>query len=133
MFAAKLISSVTGKQRFCCLLGEGKRRTMLLGRIALPVFTALVLVGGSVSAETLHPLEGKTIQLGTIGGIVYYTIQPDGYRVVVTLGTDSPMRFIATLSPEQSIFLSTPRGPGEPAIQMHLLRRGEQLLVEDTE
>jgi len=106
---------------------------MLLGRIALPVFTALVLVAGSASAETLHPIEGKTVHLGTIGGIVYYTIEPDGYRVVVTLGTESPMRFIATLSPEQSIFLSTPRGPGEPAIQVHLMRRGEQLLVEETE
>jgi hypothetical protein len=83
-----------------------------------------------VRAETLYPIQGKTIDLGTIGGIVYYTIQPDGYRVVATLGTESPVRFIATLSPEQSIFLSTPRGLGQPAMLVRIMRHGEQLLVD---
>lgn len=103
---------------------------MLLGRNALPIVTALVLVAGGVRAETLEPMQGKTVDLGTIGGTVYYTVQPDGYRVVATLGTESPVRFIATLSPEQSIFLSTPRGHGEPAIRVRIMRHGQQLLVD---
>jgi len=103
---------------------------MLSGRIALPSLTAIVLVASGVRAETLHPMQGKTVDLGTVGGIVYYTIQPDGYHVVATLGTESPIRFTATLSPEQAIALSTPRGLGEPAIQVRIMRRGEQLLVE---
>ena len=104
---------------------------MSSGRIALPIFTALVLVAGGVRAEALYPIQGKAIDLGTFEGTVYYTIQPDGYRVVVTLGTDSPVRFIATLSTEQSIILSTPRGLGEPAMQVRITRHGEQLLVDD--
>ena len=104
---------------------------MWLGRIALPLVTTLVLATVGVHAETLYPIQGKTIDLGTISGIVYYTIQPDGYRVVATLGTESPVRFIATLSPEQSILLSTRRELGEPAIQVRIVRHGEQLLVDD--
>jgi hypothetical protein len=103
---------------------------MSSGRIALPIVTALVLVAGGVRAEALYPIQGKAIDLGTIDGTVYYTIQPDGYRVVATLGTESPVRFIATLSTEQSIILSTPRGLGEPAIRVRIMRHGEQLLVD---
>ena len=106
------------------------RRTTSLGRFALPILPALVLVAGAVRAETLQPIQGKTADLGTIGGTVYYTIQPDGYQVVATLGTESPIRFIATLSPEQSIILSTPRNVGEPAIQVRIMRHGEQLFVD---
>jgi hypothetical protein len=102
---------------------------MMLGRITLPIVTSLALVAGGTRADTLYPMQGKTVDLGTIGGTVYYTIQPDGYRVVATLGTESPVRFITTLSPEQSIILSTPRGLGEPAIQVRIVRHGEQLLV----
>jgi len=103
---------------------------MRFGRIALPMITTLVLVAGGAHAEALYPIQGKNIDLGAIGGVVYYTIQPDGYRVVATLRTGSPVRFIATLSPEQSILLSTPRGLGEPAIQVRIVRHGEQLLVD---
>ena len=66
------------------MVREG-RRTMSSARIALPIFTALVLVAGGVHAEALYPIQGKAIDLGTFEGTVYYTIQPDGYRVVVTL------------------------------------------------
>ena len=106
------------------------RGTMLLGRLALSTVTALVLAAGGVRAEILGPIEGKTINLGTIGGTIYYTIHSDGYRVVATLGTDSPVRFIATLSPEQSIVLSVPRGLGEAASQVRILRHDERLLVD---
>ena len=98
--------------------------------IALPIVTALVLVAGGARAETLYPMQGKTIDLGTLGGTIYYTVEPDGYRVVATLGTESPVRFIATLSPEQSFSLSIPRRLGEPAIQVRIQRHGEQLVVE---
>src|SRR5215472_12474189 len=91
---------------------------------------AVALVVGGVRAEAIQPIEGKRIDLGTMGGIVYYTVQPDGYRVVATLGTDTPVRFIATLTREQSVTLSTPRGVGEPAVEVRIMRRGEQLLVE---
>jgi len=106
------------------------RGTTLLGRLALSTVAALAVAAGDVRAEMVDPMQGKTIDLGTIGGTIYYTIHPDGYRVVATLGTDLPVRFIATLSPEQSIVLSIPRGLGEAAIQVRILRHDERLLVD---
>jgi hypothetical protein len=47
---------------------------------------AIVFIAG-VRAEELRPIQGKLIDLATIGGIIYYTVQPEGYRVVATLGT----------------------------------------------
>jgi len=74
----------------------------------------------------LDPIEGKTNNLGTIGGTIYYTIHSDGYRVVATLGPESPVRFVATLSPEQSTVLSVPHGLGEAASQVRILRHDER-------
>ena len=103
---------------------------MLLGRTVFSAVAAVGLIAGTASAEELRPVQGKTIDLGTIGGIVYYTVQPEGYRVVATLGTETPVRFIATLAPEQVISLSAPRGLGEPAREVRITRHGEQLLID---
>jgi hypothetical protein len=94
---------------------------------------AAVSVVWSVQAETLEPIQGKSIDLGTLTGITYYTVEPEGFRVVATLlprGTDVPVRFVATLAPGQSVTLSTPRDVGEPPVQVRLIRQGEQLFVD---
>jgi hypothetical protein len=101
----------------------------MLGRTISLAGVASMLVPSGVRAETIQPIEGKSIDLGTLTGIVYYAAEPEGYRVVATLGTDTPIRFTATLAREQSVILSTPRGLGEPAIEVRIMRRGDQLLV----
>lgn len=93
---------------------------------------ALALAGGA-HAESLAPVQGRVVALGKVSGVVYYTVEPDGYRVVAKLqaGEDqSVVRLIATLTPEQSIVLSTPGAAGEPAIQVRLARHGDELFVE---
>jgi hypothetical protein len=97
---------------------------------------AIILVAGEVGAGSIEPIEGKSVDLGTFGRVAYYTINPDGYRLVVTLtprGADTPVRFIATLAPGQYVTVSTPRKPGEPAVEVHFQHQGESLFVDTTD
>ena len=82
-----------------------KMRIAILASCAV----AASFVAGGVHAETLKPIQGGSIDLGTLAGIAYYTVEPEGYRLVATLGSDTPVRFVATLAPGQSVTLSTPR------------------------
>jgi len=102
---------------YAAFKGGGRAMTK---RIACLVACAVVLVAGDSHADSIKPIEGKSIDLGTFGGIAYYTVKPEGYQLVVTLtpsGAETPVRFIATLTPGQSVTLSTPRKLGEPAIE----------------
>jgi hypothetical protein len=59
-------------------------------------------------------------------------VEPDGHRLVVTLQapqSDTPFRFVATLSPGQAVTLSAARSVGEPAAEVQFVRHGDQLLV----
>jgi hypothetical protein len=95
---------------------------------------ATLLVAGAASAASLEPLQGASVTLGTVTGVVYYTVEADGFRVVATVTTgdgQTPLRFVATLAPDQSITLSAPRGVGQPAIELQLVRHGDRLVVDD--
>jgi hypothetical protein len=105
-----------------------KMRIALLASCAV----AAVFVAGGVHAETLKPIQARSIDLGTLAGIAYYTVEPEGYRLVSTLtpsGTDTPVRFVATLAPGQSVTLSTARMLGESAVQVRFIRQGDQVIV----
>lgn len=85
---------------------------------------ALVFAGGA-HADLLAPVEGRAVALGQVNRVAYDTVEPDGYRVVVTLQAGeahSVVRLIATLAFGQSMVLSTPGPAGEPAIEMRLAR-----------
>ena len=102
-------------------------------RIACLVACAVALVAGNSHADSIKPIEGKSIDLGAFGGIAYYTVKPEGYQLIVTLtpsGAETPVRFIATLAPGQSVTLSTPRKLGEPAIEVSFKHQGEGLFVD---
>jgi hypothetical protein len=45
-------------------------------------------------------------------------------------GAETPVRFIATLAPGQSVTLSTPRKLGEPAVEVHFQHLGDDLFVD---
>jgi hypothetical protein len=67
---------------------------------------AAVFVAGAVHAEML--ILGRSIDLGTLAGIAYYTVEPEGYRLVATLGTDTPVRSSLRRRPD-SLGRSRPR------------------------
>ncbi|MGH7067378.1 MAG: hypothetical protein ACREEU_06280 [Acetobacteraceae bacterium] len=92
---------------------------------------ATLLIAGVSNAQTLAPAQSQSIALGPVSGGVYYTAAPAGDRAVITLQCSTPpciVRVIATLTPGQSVTLSTPRGVGEPPITAQIERRGDQLL-----
>jgi len=64
-------------------------------------------------------------QLSPMMRLRVLSARPDGYRMVTTLGAELPVRFIAMLSLEQFVFDSIPRGLGEAAIQVRILRLGD--------
>ena len=83
---------------------------------------------GAVHASSLKPIEGHSVHLGDLAGVVYYTVEPDGYRVVTTLAqgeAGTPVRFVSVLAPGQRALLSTPNERGT----LEISRNGEGLTV----
>ena len=55
-------------------------------------------------ADGLRPIEGRSIDLGEISGIAYYTVERDGFHVVTTLaqgeaGNADPCRICTCIWP----------------------------------
>lgn len=98
---------------------------------AFACFASLSLAAGAASAEELRPMQGGSIAMSGVNGIVYYTECAEGYRVIATLAGEegAPIRMVATLQPGQSVTLSVPHAPGVPADEVQLLRSGDRLLV----
>ena len=107
------------------------RHTILAAALALGV-------AGAASAEVLKPVQARDIDaqgidLGAVSGVVYYTAEPDGFRVVATLapeGEDAvPVRVEAILAPGQSVVLSTPHRVGEAPETVQISRQANTVLV----
>ncbi|TWI68454.1 hypothetical protein N2603_13315 [Bradyrhizobium huanghuaihaiense] len=82
----------------------------------------------AAQAEGLRPIEAKSIDLGGISGVAYYTVERDGFRVVATLAqgeTGTPFRVVSLLAPGQRLLLSTPK----PAGVIEISREGDSVLV----
>ena len=79
-------------------------------------------------AEGLRPMAGKSIDLGEISGIAYYTVERDGFHVVATLAqgeAGTPIRVVSVLGPGQRVVLSTP----QQAAAIEISRKGDSVLV----
>jgi hypothetical protein len=101
-------------------------------RLPLLAAVATIVFSGTIHADPLQPIQAQKIDLGALAGVAYYTVEPDGHRLVVTLQapeSDTPFRLVATLAPGQAVTLSVPRSVGELAAEMHFVRHGEQLSV----
>ena len=82
----------------------------------------------AVHADSLRPMEGKSIDLGGISGIAYYTVERDGFHVVATLAqgeAGTPIRVVSVLAPGQRVVLSTPQQAGA----IEISRKGDSVLV----
>jgi hypothetical protein len=83
---------------------------------------------GAAHANGLRPIEGKSIDLGEVSGVAYYTVEPDGFHVVTTLAqgeAGTPIRVVSVLAPGQRVVLSTPRVAGA----FEISREGDSVLV----
>lgn len=103
--------------------------------IIIAAAVALASVGAA-QAEQLSPLRGRTIDLGGISGVAYYTVEQNGFHVVATLAekgeSRAPMRFEAVLAPGQSVTFSTPGGVDVRPDAIEISRRDDQVLVHRT-
>jgi predicted aconitase len=87
---------------------------------------------GAAHADELRPIQGRSIDLGEVSGVAYYTVERDGFRVVATVAqgeAGTPMRVEAVLGPGQSVVLSTPREAGVAPNAVEISRRDDQVLV----
>jgi hypothetical protein len=89
------------------------------------------LAATSVHAGELVALQAQSVDLGAFHGILYYTSEEDGYRVVTTIaeGEGLPVRFVATLLDSQSLTISVPGKVDEPSQEIEISRVGEKLLL----
>ena len=109
-----------------------------LGGVEMRFFSSLLAAGlmaatGALGAE-LPPSAGASINLGDVSGIAYYTTEPEGYRVVLTLAAGeytTPIRFIAVLQPGQKAIVSVPGRPGESDTEVEIARVGDQVYIDD--
>ena len=79
-------------------------------------------------ADGVRPIEGKSIDLGGISGIAYYTVERDGFHVVTTLAqgeAGTPIRVVSVLASGQRVVLSTP----QQADAIEISRKGDSVLV----
>jgi hypothetical protein len=79
-------------------------------------------------ADGLRPMAGRSIDLGEISGIAYYTVERDGFHVVATLAqgeAGTPIRVVSVLAPGQRVVLSTPQQAGV----IEISRKGDSVLV----
>ena len=97
--------------------------------LAFPVLALAAIAPAVAQADTLVPARGRTVDLGAVHGIAYYTVEKSGFRVVATLAEpgNTPVRMEAVLAPGQSMVLSSPKGQGEGAIQIEIARRNDEL------
>ena len=92
------------------------------------LFAATLILASSVAAHAdgLRPIEAKSIDLGGVSGVAYYTVERDGFHVVTTLAqgeAGTPIRIVSVLASGQSVVLSTSQQTGSVKIS----RNGDQV------
>ncbi len=83
---------------------------------------------GAAHADGLRPIDAKSIDLGEVSGVAYYTVERDGFHVVTTLAqgaTGTPIRVVSVLAPGQTVAFSTPHEAGA----LEISRNGDRVLV----
>ena len=92
----------------------------------------LCLAATPGQAEELLAVQAGSVALGGFRGVVYYTSEHDGYRVVATVAEGEaglPIRFEVTLTEAQKVTITVPGKLGEISQVLELSRRGENLVV----
>ena len=101
---------------------------MSIRNTLLAAALTLASLGTAAQANGLKPIEGRSVTLGDVSGVVYYTVEPNGLRVVTTLAqgeTGTPIRFVSVLAPGQRVLLSTPYQEGA----LEISRNGDNVTV----
>jgi hypothetical protein len=93
---------------------------------------ALCLMFTPAYAAEVGEVQAESIDLGGFRGVVFYTAENEGYRVVVTIAqgeTGLPVRFEAMLTETQKMTITVPGKLGEKSHVLEMSRAGDKLLV----
>ena len=100
-----------------------------IGGLAVVCLAASPLQAGELSA-----MMAESIDLGRFHGVVYYTSEADGFRVVTTIEDGEaglPVRFSVTLAEKQSATISLPGELGDAAHSLEISRSGDKLTLKE--
>jgi hypothetical protein len=95
---------------------------------------ACMAISGVSLAGDLAPGDAHSVHLEAVDGVVYYTVEQDGYRVVATMASgaaEPPIRVITSLAPGQRLVIAVPRTGDRPSADLEIQRNDEALLVND--
>jgi hypothetical protein len=95
---------------------------------------AALATGAAIADEEIMPMEGVSLDLGSFHGSAYYSMEPDGDHLSVTLARmngdempGEPLRFATMLPVGGSVTISTPQAEGQQAIEMTFDRVGDHV------
>lgn len=98
------------------------------------VVAAFFLAASPLHAGELSVMAGESVDLGRFHGVVYYTSEDDGYRVVATIADGEaglPVRFSTMLAEHESVTISVPGKLGEPGHSLEITRSGGKLTLTE--
>ena len=102
-------------------------------KIAIASAALLAASLTSVGAQELRPDAARSIALGNVTGAAYYTVEPEGFRVVATLQagmSGEPVRFVSTLTDGQVMTIEVPAVANHGASDLTIRRTGDRLEVQ---
>jgi hypothetical protein len=120
-------------QQLCAKRADCKGGMEMITRLTAFALAGIVVANASHAGE-IAPGSAYSIHLDRFAGVVYYAVEPNGYKVVATLAARAngpPIRFTSTLGPGQRMMISVPRSPGQSPVDFEILRNGTALLVAD--
>lgn len=100
------------------------------------LITAAILaaITTGASAADLKAETGQTINLGSVSGAAYYTVEENGLRLVATVAdgeTGAPIRFVSTLEDGQALTIAVPAAEGKNPEELTFRRDGDRLTVDN--
>ena len=93
---------------------------------------AVFAAAGPAEADELKPMQAKSLALGAVTGIAYYTVGQEGYEVVATFAageSGTPVRFVATLSTGEKVVVSVAQRVNEDVLEVEIARFGDAVFV----
>lgn len=109
------------------------RAAVQIGRLMF-VSALAISFGVAAVAGELKPMQAQTIALGAIQGVVYYTVEPDGFRIVITVSSSesgTTQRIISTLAQDQKVIVSIPGEADAPETSIWFKRQGDHLHISE--
>src|SRR5690606_14468920 len=84
------------------------------------------------AVAVLTPGSGHSLRIGDYTGVLYYSVEAGGYRVVATIAQGEagmPVRFLSVLGDGQKMTISVPGREGQAENLVEVARTGDRLLV----